>query len=385
MKILIVSDTLLEGGAEIFSLRLCRSLSNKGISASLLSLNAHYENKDMTSAFSEIDIKRIYIPFAGVIEKLDQWLFRLGIDRSIKTSIQKKRIKRFIMDYDIIHTNFIRTDFLFSQLKKIYSFKHIVTVHGDYSDYYYRKKEERINWLHLHQKLQILIENTDQFVVVSNEQLNFFHQVLKCPKVIKIYNGYEGTNLIPGSTRTGSFAIGMIGRGHPLKGWETLIAAFKELPEDSELYLAGESEYLNNLKNKYREENRIHFPGYCKDVQSFYSKLDLFILPTLFPFESLPTVIIESLFYGVPVIATDVGEIGNMLIDEESGKRAGYLLDKIDDKVSIDQLTDQILYLYNNPSILSELRDTAKKAFVKFNMALCVENYISLYNKVLNN
>jgi len=215
--------------------------------------------------------------------------------------------------------------------------------------------------------------------------LNFFNQVLKCTKVIKIYNGYEGRTPNRSIAGNQNFTIGMMGRGHPLKGWDTLIAAFKQLPEDAELYLAGESEYLNDLKKQYKEEKRIHFLGYCNDPETFYSKLDLFVLPTLFPFESLPTVIIESLFYGVPVIASDVGEIGNMLIDEETGKRAGYLLDKVDNKVSIEQLKEQILYLYNNPSILSELRDTAKNAFSKFNMDVCVDNYISLYTRLLNN
>ena len=64
MKILIVSDTLLEGGAEIFSLRLCRSLINKGVDATVLLMNAHYENRKMTSGFADINIKRLQIPFA---------------------------------------------------------------------------------------------------------------------------------------------------------------------------------------------------------------------------------------------------------------------------------------------------------------------------------
>jgi Glycosyltransferase len=385
MKILIVSDTLLEGGAEMFSLRLCRSLVNKGLHATVLSMNAHYENSEMTSGFSDIKIKRIHIPFGRIIEKLDHWLFRLGIDLSIKTAIQKKQIKRFISDYDIIHTNFIRTDFIFSQLKKSAAFKHIITVHGDYSDYYFRKKEERINWLHLNQKVQLLAHNTDQFVVVSDEQEHFFHMTLKCPRIIKIYNGYESTQSTISIELNKNFTMGMMSRGHPLKGWETLITAFKELPDDCDLYLAGESEYLNDLKRQYKEENKIHFLGYCKDAEWFYKKLDLFVLPTLFPYESLPTVIIESLYFGVPVIATDVGEIANMLIDEESGKKAGYLLDKVDDKVSMHQLKDQILYLYNNPSVLSELKITARKAFAKFTMDRCVNSYISLYKRVIDN
>lgn len=384
MKILIVSDTLLEGGAEIFSLRLCTSLNNKGIDVTLLSMNAHYENKQLTSVYDHVTIKRIRIPFPYFIEKVDHLLFRLGVDLSIKSYLQRKQVKKFIKDYDIVHTNFIRTDFLFSQLKKDYSFKHIVTVHGDYSDYYYRKKEERVDWLKLEKKLEIIRTFTDQFVVVSDEQQRFFEQVLKCNTVIKIYNGFESLQKESNKEPRTCFTIGMMGRGHRLKGWETVLKLFKYLPEDCELFLAGDSEYLNELKQQYKEERRIHFLGYCDDIGSFYNKLDLFVLPTLFQYESLPTVIIESLYFGVPVIATDVGEIANMLQDEESNKKAGYLLDKIDNKINIDQLKEQILYLYNNPTVLNEMRETSRKAFMKFDMNVCVDKYIQLYSRVVN-
>ena len=202
--------------------------------------------------------------------------------------------------------------------------------------------------------------------------------------MVKIYNGYESAQLLNTADGNSNFSIGMMGRGDALKGWETLITSFKQLPEDADLYLAGESDYLNDLKKGYKEDQRIHFLGYCNDIEAFYNKLDVFVLPTLFPYESLPNVIIESLFYGVPVIATDVGEIANMLKDDD-GKRAGFLLDKVDGKINIDQLKDQLLYLYNNPNVLTEMKDLAKKAFEKFNMETCVADYISLYNRILNN
>ena len=40
---------------------------------------------------------------------------------------------------------------------------------------------------------------------------------------------------------------------------------------------------------------------------------DVFVHPSIYKAESLPTVIIEALFAGVPVIATDVGEVATMI------------------------------------------------------------------------
>jgi glycosyltransferase involved in cell wall biosynthesis len=56
-------------------------------------------------------------------------------------------------------------------------------------------------------------------------------------------------------------------------------------------------------------------------------QMDLFVLPTLFPFESLPTVIIEALSCRLPVIATWVGEIEKMLSAGPAGEKAGMLVD----------------------------------------------------------
>ncbi|HEU0065095.1 MAG TPA: glycosyltransferase family 4 protein, partial [Flavisolibacter sp.] len=354
MKILIVLDTLLTGGAELFALRLCRKLNEMGVKATILSMNAHLENKKMTSEFPEVPVKKIKIPFPKLLERIDHYLFRLKIDFELKSALQLIQLKRIAREYEIIHTNFIKNDYLFSRLKKKVAFKHIVTVHGDYSDYYYRKPGQLPEWLRLNNKLEVIKKQVDYFVVVSDEQREFLKQVLKVDKpIVKIYNGFEASEKLTVPAKSGIFKIGMISRGHPLKGWQTLIDAFLQLPEDCELFLAGESDFLSELEEKYTN-NRIHFTGFCNNPVEFLNNLSVFVLPTIFPFESLPTVIIEALYCNVPIIASNIGEIEMMITDPSSGKKAGLLLELKNGIIETSQLVDQLMYLYNNPSVMME-------------------------------
>jgi glycosyltransferase involved in cell wall biosynthesis len=379
MKILIVLDTLLTGGAELFAIRLCRKLNEMGVSAIILSMNAHLENEKMTTNFTDLPVKKIKIPFPKLIEQIDHILFRLKIDFEIKAALQLKHLKKIAGEYDIIHTNFIKNDYLFSRLKKKVAFKHIVTIHGDYSDYYYRKPGQLPEWLHLNKKLTTIKNQVDYFIVVSDEQQNFLKQVLKVEKpVVKIYNGFEASEKLPMPVSSGVFKTGMISRGHPLKGWQTLIDAFLQLPEDCELYLAGESDYLSELEKK-NKTSRIHFTGFCDDPIEFLNGLSVFVLPTIFPFESLPTVIIEALYCNIPIIATNIGEIAIMITDTETGKKAGLLLELKNGIIERSQLVDQLMYLYNNPSVMTEFSQIAAKAFEKFDMTRCARNYIDIY------
>jgi glycosyltransferase involved in cell wall biosynthesis len=349
------------------------------VKATILSMNAHLENKKMTSEFAEVPVRKIKIPFSKLIERIDHYLFRLKIDFEIKSALQFIKLKRIVRKYEIVHTNFIKNDYLFSRLKKRVAFKHIVTIHGDYSDYYYRKPGQLPEWLHLNNKLQVIKKRVDYFVVVSDEQQNFLKQELKVEKpVVKIYNGFEASEKLPVPIKSGIFKIGMISRGHPQKGWQTLIDAFLQLPEDCELFLAGESEYLAELEAKY-SNNRIHFTGFCNNPVEFLNNLSVLVLPTIFPFESLPTVIIEALYCNVPIIASNIGEIPMMITDPSTGKKAGLLLELKNGIIETSQLVDQLMYMYNNPSIMLDFTQEAAKAFEKFAMNDCARNYLDIY------
>ncbi len=386
MKILLVTETLYEGGAELFVLRLARGLIAKGEDVQVLSLNRKSENKEMTDMFEDVPIQRITLPFIALIKFTDKVLAKLKIDFVLKYFLLGGVIKRkYSRKYDIVHSNYLQADHCIASINTKKLFQHVVTIHGDYSAIYdsYKKGELRY-WQNLDKKLKKLTTNINQWVVLSEEQRLFFNDIMKVPadRVIKIYNGYPPpVSPVVKPEKAAVFTIGMVARGAEKKGWQILINAFLKMPENTRLLLVGGSEYMEGLKMKYAENNRIIFTGYQADPLQWMMQMDVFVLPTLYPFESLPNVITEALYCGLPIVATNVGEIERMITDDETGKKGGFVIDVSDKIIAVEELNKKLFFLYNHSEELAILAETAKRCSNKFDMSLCVNSYLQVYRK----
>jgi len=65
-------------------------------------------------------------------------------------------------------------------------------------------------------------------------------------------------------------------------------------------------------------EENVEFPGFASDdeLQRLYRSASLFVLPTLF--EGMPTVVLEAMSVGMPVMVTDTGATRE-LVDDANG------------------------------------------------------------------
>ena len=89
---------------------------------------------------------------------------------------------------------------------------------------------------------------------------------------------------------------------------------------ESELIIVGEGPYRSVLEQKIRANglgNKVSLLGLQTNPRKWLEEMDLFVLPSLI--EGLPTVIIESMARGVPVIASDIAGNNELIIDGESG------------------------------------------------------------------
>ena len=71
--------------------------------------------------------------------------------------------------------------------------------------------------------------------------------------------------------------------------------------------------YLKAQVHKGGLDERIKFTGYCVDTKGLYSIADLFVLPSLS--EGSPNVLLESMAARVPIVATNVGGVPEILDD----------------------------------------------------------------------
>lgn len=109
--------------------------------------------------------------------------------------------------------------------------------------------------------------------------------------------------------------VGGVGRLSPVKGWDTLIAAVRSLPDLPALKLAifGHGRSADALKAQAAGDARITLPGYRTDVKDWYPAFDVFVCPSRF--EPLPRVILEAMDAGTPVIASDADGCRELIED----------------------------------------------------------------------
>ncbi len=108
--------------------------------------------------------------------------------------------------------------------------------------------------------------------------------------------------------------ICFIGRLHEVKGINYLISAFSEIKnEDLVLLIVGEGDQkreLESLVEKLKIQDKVVFLKTQK-VENVLPFVDLFVLPSLS--EGMPHAILEALFCKIPIVASNVGEIPNLI------------------------------------------------------------------------
>lgn len=125
-------------------------------------------------------------------------------------------------------------------------------------------------------------------------------------------NSGDGWELPPGA-----FKIGMVGRLVPGKRYDYFIqlmtALCREFPHVYGV-LIGEGPdrpHLERLIQSSGFTDRIVMAGYCADMPKVYRDLDFTVLFT--DYEGCPNSVLESMAAGVPVLASDVCGIGEIL------------------------------------------------------------------------
>ena len=210
-----------------------------------------------------------------------------------------------------------------------------------------------------------------------------------------IYNGRD-----PGETRTREDAqdiifgnqkdkwltdtplvIGTIAELHKSKGLTYAILGMAQLkkqrPEKNFIFViigeeGTERALIEYLISKHSMENVIFLAGRRENAASLLSAFDIFLLPSIT--EAFPYVILEAGNVGLPVIATAVGGIPEVIDDMQSGiliqsKNSG-------------EIARAIAYLIDNPARRAELGQILKERIRdRFNVKHMTEETFALYQQ----
>ena len=381
MKICIVSDTFIAGGAEWFTLRLAESLQKQNNTVKIFVLRSDLVVKSIVKQFPTITIIGLPAWLTRIIFFIDrgqkQFSGRYLLLDWANSIFLRQQFKKF--KPDVIHSHLLNVDVVVVRANSKLQARHVVTIHGDYIEFIKRKDERKI-------KLSLAVLNkVDGIVIISEEQRELlsstfpFHQ----KKIEKIYNGYPEpvTDKFKKErgTHVAAFNFGLIARGIPEKGWEPSIKAFLLLNRsETKLLLWGEGEHINKLKERY-SDGRIEFRGFTNAPLQAIAELDCGLFPSYYPSESLPTTIIEYLLMKKPIIATAVGEIPRMM---KAGKElAGILLSTVDPHKTVPGLKTAMESMLDDKFQYNRYKQIAGEAFKKFTMDECVQAYMKVYKK----
>jgi glycosyltransferase involved in cell wall biosynthesis len=120
-----------------------------------------------------------------------------------------------------------------------------------------------------------------------------------------------------------ALVVGSIGRLAETKGWHHFLQAativLKQIPQVFFLII-GDGRLADQLKQQAYQEgisSHIIFTGGRPDVEELLFCMDLFVSSSLL--EGLPTVILESMAAGIPVVATDIPGTRDLIRDRQNG------------------------------------------------------------------
>lgn len=171
-----------------------------------------------------------------------------------------------------------------------------------------------------------------------------------------------------------SLVFGYIGSLTPAKGMEWLLRQFGLVGGGAKLVVAGSGEpaYEARLRDMAAGLN-VEFVGHV-NAQSFFSSVDVCVVPSVWP-DTFPGVAFEACAYHVPVIASKLGGLPEIVVNGVNG-----LL--VDPEVP-SSLSEAMVKLSNDQAYLEGLADRCHGSVASFiDMDRMIDQYIDLYGRV---
>lgn len=120
-----------------------------------------------------------------------------------------------------------------------------------------------------------------------------------------------------------NIVIGHVGRFEKVKNHQTIIEVFNKISQiylDIQLILVGEGSQrsaIEQLVRSYQLTHRVSFVGRTEEVNNYLEKVDIFFMPSIY--EGLPLSIIEAMAAGCVIVASNVGGISDIVINNRNG------------------------------------------------------------------
>ena len=344
------------GGGEIFPMILANSLKKKGITVTFVNFNMEPEE-------------------AGVSD-------RLSADIPVVNLTSLHRLPELISKYnpDIIHTHHGSVDSLISRFIMGTGYRQVVTLHGMYES----MESDELDAL-----VPQVVKTCRMFFYISDKNLSPFRErnLFKDGIFRKMPNGVEEPHTSSISRADfgipeDAFVISLVSRARLDKGWMETVEAVDRLNQRSQkkihLLLAGTGEAYDRLRNETSEY--VHLLGFYPAPTDLFDISDVGLLPSYYNGESFPLSVLECLSTGTPMISSDVGEIPNMLTDDD-GRVAGIIIKMT--KGDSDAIENAISAVMDDRPRFETMRETARNLKARYDIDAVAEEYLAQYRGLM--
>lgn len=354
MNIIQIIPTLGVGGAETMCETLSYELINNGHKVTVVSLYDFHS--EITDRMENAGVKILYLNK------------KKGFDISMIFRLKKifKEEKA-----DVIHTHLYATKYAVpaAVLAKVKCRIHTVHSIAQKECGKFSRKINKLFFKHFN-LIPVALSDSVKSTIVSEYKL-------KDEAIPVVLNGVDLSKCIKKTDYVvnGRFKIIHVGRFQSVKNHRGLVEAFeifnRKYP-DSELHLIGDGETKKQIEQLVFEKklsNCVHFYGIQSNVHLYLNNMDVFTLPSLY--EGVPMSIVEAMGTGLPIVASRVGGIPDMLDDNCS------MLVHPDAEL----IANAFEAYYLNPNIREKHGKAVLNLVDKFSSKAMAVNYINIYSK----
>lgn len=283
----------------------------------------------------------------------------------------------------IIQTHGYKANVLGYFLKKVCKKPWIGFAHG-YTD-------ENLKVRIYHKLDRFVLRYPDIVVAVSNALKQLLIKSGVSEKNIRIiYNAIDKDELKPDMSpdevrgkfgiKKGEKLIGVVGRLSPEKGQGVFLQAFRKVvgrvPCAKGIIIGDgqEKERFIQFCSNNGLKDKIIFTGYQNNMANFYQIMDLLVLPSFS--EGLPNVVLEAMAFKIPVIATSVGGVPEIINDGQNGLLVP--------PEKPDDLSKKMIQLLKDDKQLKTLGENGYRSlYPKFSPKGRAHQILSIYHEIL--
>jgi L-malate glycosyltransferase len=264
----------------------------------------------------------------------------------------------------------------------------LFTEHGRHFPDFPRPKRKMVNRLLLESRDRVVgVGQAVRLAVIRNEgipaaRVGMIYNGIDAPPVGET-NGFDRNAVLNElGCRQGDFVILQVARLDYLKDHATAVRMMKRLVIDfpnAKLLLVGdgvEKQAIKQLIEAHGVGENVRLLGLRQDIGRLLKAADLFLLTSIS--EGIPLTVIEAMAAGLPVVATRVGGMAEVVVHGETG-----LLGPSGDDAAMAALVDQLV---RNEELRRQMGLRGQmRARSEFSESRMHARYLDLYREMLRN